>query len=102
MSRPCARHSCVYPQRAGVCACGVLSRAYASVVAESSLDLIVARLAAQTNRPEATTQADIYALLTQADIGLGTEEVGTMEAQVGDGTRRRIDVEIGQCVIGAG
>jgi hypothetical protein len=71
-------------------------------VAESSLDLIVARLAAQTNRPEATTKADIYALLTQADIGLGTEEVVTMEAQVGDGTRRRIDLEIGQCVIGTG
>ncbi|WP_036419141.1 N-6 DNA methylase [Mycobacterium sp. 155] len=63
------------------------------------LEQIVARLAAQTNRPEATTQADIYSLLTQADIGLGTDEVATMEAQVGDGTRRRIDVEIGQCVI---
>lgn len=69
------------------------------VVAESNLDKIVGRLAAQTTRPEATTQADIYALLTEADIGLGTDEVVTMEAQVGDGTRRRIDVEIGQCVI---
>lgn len=66
---------------------------------ETNLDKIVARLAAQTDRPEATTQADIYSLLTQADIGLGTDEVATMEAQVGDGTRRRIDVEIGQCVI---
>lgn len=63
------------------------------------LEKIVARLATQTNRPEATTQADIYALLTQADIGLSTDEVATMEAPVGDGTRRRIDVEIGQCVI---
>lgn len=66
---------------------------------DSNLDKIVARLAAQTNRPEATTQADIYALLTQADIGLSAEEVVTMEAQVGDGTRRRIDVEVAQCVI---
>lgn len=66
---------------------------------ETNLDKIVARLAAQTDRPEATTQADIYALLTQADIGLGPDEVATMEAQVGDGTKRRIDVEIGQCVI---
>lgn len=68
-------------------------------VTATNLDKIVARLAAQTTRPEATTQADIYALLTEADIGLGTDEVATMEAQVGDGTRRRIDVEIGQCVI---
>ncbi|GLB93128.1 N-6 DNA methylase [Mycobacterium kiyosense] len=72
---------------------------YAAEVTAPHLDQIVARLAVQTGRPEATTQADIYALLTQADIGLGTDEVATMEAQVGDGTRRRIDVEIGQCVI---
>ncbi|MDO3110002.1 N-6 DNA methylase [Mycobacteroides abscessus] len=65
---------------------------------ESHLDAIVARLAAQTNRPEATTQADIYALLTQADIGL-SEETVTMESPIGDGTQRRVDVEIGQCVI---
>lgn len=63
------------------------------------LDEIVARLAALTSRPEATTQGDIYALLTQADIGLGTDEVAKMEAPVGNGTRKRIDVEIGQCVI---
>ncbi|MGV0624569.1 type IIL restriction-modification enzyme MmeI [Mycolicibacter minnesotensis] len=63
------------------------------------LDQIVSRLASQTNRPEATTQADIYSLLTQADIGLGADEVATMEAQVGDGTKRRIDIELGQCVI---
>lgn len=77
----------------------VAGPAYAAWVTAPHLDQIVARLAAQTNRPEATTQADIYALLTQADIGLGTEEVVTMESQVGDGTRRRIDVELGQCVI---
>lgn len=65
---------------------------------ESHLDAIVARLAAQTNRPEATTQADIYALLTQADIGL-SEETVTMESPISDGTQRRVDVEIGQCVI---
>ncbi|WP_237082590.1 N-6 DNA methylase [Mycobacteroides abscessus] len=63
------------------------------------LDDIVARLAALTDRPEATTQGDIYALLTQADIGLGADEVAKMEAPVGNGTRKRIDVEIGQCVI---
>ncbi|MDV6308911.1 N-6 DNA methylase [Gordonia amicalis] len=65
---------------------------------ESNLNKIVARLAAQTSRPEATTQADIYALLTEANIGLDGETV-TMESPVEDGTKRRIDVEIGQCVI---
>jgi len=68
-------------------------------VAQSNLDTIVAKLAAHTNRPEATTQGDIYSLLTEANIGLGIDEVATMEAPVGDGTRRRVDVEIGQCVI---
>lgn len=63
------------------------------------LGKIVAQLTAQTDRPEATTQADIYALLIQADIGLHDDEVVTMESQVGDGTKRRIDIEIGQCVI---
>ncbi|MCH9733360.1 MAG: hypothetical protein K0U78_02240 [Actinomycetia bacterium] len=47
------------------------------------LDEIVARLAALTNRPEATTQGDIYALLTQADIGLGNDEVAEMESPAG-------------------
>ena len=64
----------------------------------SHLDEIVARLAALTDRPEATTQGDIYALLTQSDIGLSEERV-TMESPVEDGTKRRVDVEIGQCVI---
>jgi SAM-dependent methyltransferase len=88
-------------RRAVVDRCGDLDGEpeYPSDVTASNLDKIVARLAAQTSRPEATTQGDIYSLLTQADIGLGTDEVATMEAQVGDGTRRRIDVEIGQCVI---
>ncbi|WP_249026328.1 N-6 DNA methylase [Mycobacterium kyorinense] len=68
-------------------------------MAQTNLDKIVARLAAQTTRPEATTQGDIYALLTQADIGLQDDDVVKLEAPVEDGTRRRIDVEIGQCVI---
>jgi hypothetical protein len=68
-------------------------------VAETNLDGIVARLAAQTSPAEAAIQADIYVLLTQADIGLASDEVVKLESPVADGTRRRIDVEIGQCVI---
>ena len=67
-------------------------------MAETNLDKIVARLAVPTSQPEATTQADIYALLTEANIGLDDETV-TMKSPVEDGTKRRIDVEIGQCVI---
>jgi SAM-dependent methyltransferase len=67
-------------------------------MADSNQDKIVARLAAHTNRPEAETQADIYALLTQADIGLADDDV-KMESQVGGGTKKRIDIEVGQCVI---
>jgi len=60
------------------------------------LDSIVSRLASQPSRPEATIQADIYALLIAANIGLNDEAVKT-ESPVEGG--RRIDVEIGQCVI---
>lgn len=67
-------------------------------MAETNLDKIVARLAVQTSQPEATTQADIYALLTEANIGLDDETV-TTKSPVEDDTKRRIDVEIGQCVI---
>jgi hypothetical protein len=67
--------------------------------AAQAIDKIVERLAELSNRPEATTQADIYSLLTLADLGLEADDVVTTEAQVGDGTKRRIDVEVGQCVI---
>lgn len=66
---------------------------------DTYVDKIAGRLAAQTSRPEATTQGDIYALLTHADIGLHDDDVVQLEAPVEDGTRRRIDVEVGQCVI---
>ena len=59
------------------------------------MDGIVSRLASQPSRPEATIQADIYALLIAANIGLNDETV-TTESPVEGG---RIDVEIGQCVI---
>lgn len=65
-------------------------------MAAIDLDSIVSRLASQPSRPEATIQADIYALLIAANIGLNDEAVKT-ESPVEGG--RRIDVEIGQCVI---
>lgn len=66
----------------------------------SSLESIVGRLASRKPvRPEATTQADIYMLLTTAALGLDTDDVVTMESQLADGTRRRIDIEAGHVVI---
>ncbi|MBF6358257.1 N-6 DNA methylase [Nocardia higoensis] len=65
-----------------------------------SLETIVGRLASRSPvRPEATTQADIYMLLTTAALGLDTDDVVTMESPVADGTRRRIDIEAGHVVI---
>lgn len=61
---------------------------------------IVARLASRKPvRPEAEIQADIYQLLTVASLGLHDDDVVKLESQVADGTRRRIDVEVGHVVI---
>ncbi|MGY1929521.1 Eco57I restriction-modification methylase domain-containing protein [Nocardia gipuzkoensis] len=66
----------------------------------SSLEAIVGRLASRKPvRPEAATQADIYMLLTTAALGLGADDVARVESPVADGTRRRIDIEIGHLVI---
>lgn len=50
-------------------------------------------------RPEAEIQADIYMLLTTAGLGIDPDDVVKMESQVADGTRRRIDIEVGHVVI---
>ena len=51
------------------------------------------------SRPEAQLQADIYQLLTMGVMNLGVEEVAKLEVQTNDGTRRRLDIEIGHCCI---
>jgi SAM-dependent methyltransferase len=50
-------------------------------------------------RTEADLQADIAMLLLIAGLNLDEHEVVKRESQVGDGTRRRIDVEVGHLVI---
>lgn len=50
-------------------------------------------------RTEADIQADAYILLTSGALNLGTDEVVKLEKQVGDGTRRRLDIEVGRCAI---
>ncbi|MBC9000853.1 N-6 DNA methylase [Micromonospora aurantiaca (nom. illeg.)] len=60
----------------------------------------VARLAARDmTRTEADLQADIYLLLTSGSLALDSAQVVRLEVPTGDGTRRRLDVEVGHCVI---
>ena len=60
----------------------------------------VARLAKRdASRTEADLQADVYLLLTAGGLSLQADQVARLEVGTGDGTRRRIDVEIGHCVI---
>jgi len=60
----------------------------------------VTRLAARTTaRTEADIQADVYLLLTAGGLNLQPTQVARLEVGTGDGTRRRIDVEVGHCVI---
>ncbi|MGC4815899.1 N-6 DNA methylase [Micromonospora sp. DT63] len=60
----------------------------------------VKRLASRAaGRTEADLQADVYLLLTTGDLALDPTQVARLEVQTGDGTRRRLDVEIGHAVI---
>ena len=57
------------------------------------------RLASRTIRSENDIQADIYLLLTVADLGLEKDDVVKTEVPTADGTRKRLDIEVGHCVI---
>ncbi|MGW5355143.1 N-6 DNA methylase [Streptomyces sp. NPDC004031] len=60
----------------------------------------VHRLASRdSTRSEADLQADLYLLLTAGGLSLTAGDVARLEVGTGDGTRRRIDVEVGHCVI---
>jgi N-6 DNA Methylase len=61
---------------------------------------IVGRLAARTSlRTEADLQSDIAMLLVAGELNLTDHDVVKLESPVGDGTRRRIDVELGHLVV---
>lgn len=60
----------------------------------------VARLAqSRGTRTEPVVQADIYLLLVSGDLELREDQVAVLEAPSADGTRRRLDIEIGNAVI---
>ncbi|MDI6910478.1 N-6 DNA methylase [Nocardioides sp.] len=61
---------------------------------------VVSRLASRdANRTEADLQADIYLLLTSGGLNIAPDHVAKLEVPAADGTRRRLDVEIGHAVI---
>lgn len=68
-----------------------------------SVSTIIARLAARrAGMTEATIQSDIRNLVLAAGLNLTEDEVEErveLEAQVGDGSRRRIDIEVATTVI---
>lgn len=64
----------------------------------TAIDEAVSRLASRTARPEANLQADIYVVLTSGALNLGESQV-SLESPARDGTRRRLDIEIGRGVI---
>ena len=68
-------------------------------MATTSAEEVVRRLVSRDNaRTEADVQADIYALLT-GWLNLQPDQVVRLEVPTGDGTRRRLDVAVGHCVI---
>lgn len=61
---------------------------------------VVRRLAARNStRTEADLQADIYAFLTAGGLSLSADQVAHLEVSLRDGTRRRLDIEVGNAVI---
>lgn len=66
--------------------------------------MAVAELLAQiarrdTSRSEATLQADIRQLVLTAPLSLAAEDVVTVDLETPVGVRRRIDIEVGSCLI---
>lgn len=62
-------------------------------------DAVTRLVSRSTGRTEADVQADIYLLLTSGQLDLASDEVVKLEPQIGDGTRRRLDIEVGHAVI---
>jgi len=72
------------------------------VPSQTGLQDTVSRISRRdAGRTEATLQADIRQLLLLSQFDLNADEVRdiSLETQLGDGTRRRIDIEAGNTVI---
>ena len=65
-----------------------------------TVDELLARIARRDNtRSEATLQADIRQLVLTAPLSLSAEKVVTADLETPVGVRRRIDIEVGSCLI---
>jgi len=62
-------------------------------------DLVQRLVTRDATRTEADIQADIQGLLTGGGLSLDPGQVVRLEVPTADGTRRRLDVEVGHCVI---
>lgn len=77
-----------------------------SLTVAEDLSEVVGRIAKRdVYRSEATLQADIRSFILSAGLNVSAEQIGavesevSMEAQVGDGSGDRIDIEVGSTVI---
>lgn len=66
---------------------------------EDVANLVQRIVARPPKRAEAQLQADLYGLLTSGALRLATEDVVKLEAPTEDGSRRRLDIEVGHCCI---
>src|SRR4051812_45083235 len=69
------------------------------VVAYSSRRLVPFQLKQNNTRSEATLQADIRQLILTAPLSLSDENVRIADLETPVGVRRRIDIEVGSCLI---
>jgi len=61
---------------------------------------LLAQIARRDNtRSEATLQADIRQLVLTAPLSLSAQDVVTADLETPVGVRRRIDIEVGSCLI---
>lgn len=66
---------------------------------ETIVDALTRLTESDPSRTEADIQADIYILLVSGGLNLKSDQVARLEVGTEDGTRRRLDIEVGSAVI---
>jgi len=69
------------------------------LIPQYAQELVRRLVTRDATRTEADIQADIQGLLTGGGLSLEPGQVVRLEVPTADGTRRRLDVEVGHCVI---
>lgn len=65
----------------------------------TAAEIVERLLSTDPSRTEADIQSDIKSLLLDQSLNLEPDQIVHLEQQTGDGTRRRLDVAVGHCVI---